>query len=85
MSAYRLRDRVRNERIRVKLGIFSVNLRIEERKQKWIEHIYRMVLWRLMNLAVDYKPVGRRSVGRDGCSEEMTTTKGDFRRKAISE
>ena len=32
VSGYRLRDRMRNEHIRIELGIFSINDKIEERK-----------------------------------------------------
>ena len=64
------------------LGTYSTNDKTEERKQQWMEHVYKMDHQRQVKRAVDYKSVGRRSVGRDGCSEEMTTTISYFRRKA---
>ena len=33
-------------------------------EQQCMEHVYRMDYQRLVKRAVDYKPVGRRSVGR---------------------
>ena len=55
---------MRNEHIRAELDIFSINDKIEDQKQQWMEHVYRMDNQRLAKCGVDYKPVGRRSVGR---------------------
>ena len=44
-------------------GTFSMNDKIEERKQQSMEHVHKMEYQRLVKRAVDYKPVGRRAVG----------------------
>ena len=54
---------MRNEHIRAELGIFSINDKIEEQEQQWIDHVYIMDHQRLVKRAVDYKAVGRSSVG----------------------
>ena len=63
VCGYRLTDRMRNEYKKAELGILFINNKREQRKQQWIEHVYRMYHPRLVKRVQDYKPVGRRVVG----------------------
>lgn len=57
-------DRIRNEEIRGELDIYNMNQRLKNYKQQWWEHIERMDDTRLPKIIRQYKPLGRRSVGR---------------------
>jgi len=57
-------DRHRNEDVREKLNIYSINDKIKEYRTKWKQHINRMDEDRLTKQVLHYKPRGRRSVGR---------------------
>ena len=57
-------DRFRKENIREELEIYKLNEKIELRRRNWKDHLQCMVDLRLLKAASNYKPAGRRSVGR---------------------
>ncbi|KAK7788325.1 hypothetical protein R5R35_014440 [Gryllus longicercus] len=57
-------DRIRNEEIRKELQVTSINTRMQEYRQRWVEHVERMSDSRLPKAALLYAPRGRRDVGR---------------------
>ncbi|KAJ4431286.1 hypothetical protein ANN_19883 [Periplaneta americana] len=57
-------DRKRNEDIRKDLNIFNLTNRIESMRNGWYEHVRRMPTDRIPQQLLQYKPRGRRSVGR---------------------
>lgn len=57
-------DRRRNEDIRKDLKIFNLTNRIESMRNNWYEHVRRMPTDRIPQQLLQYKPRGRRSVGR---------------------
>ncbi|CAG9835898.1 unnamed protein product [Diabrotica balteata] len=59
-----LRDRMRSEEIRRKCNIPEINKWTLNRKKEWNEHINRMEETRLVRIARDNSPKGRRSIGR---------------------
>lgn len=64
VKGYSLKDKIRNEEIRQKLNIFSVNERIFQNRINWKNHVLRMDNNRIPKLALEYHPTGRRDVGR---------------------
>lgn len=71
-----LRDRTRSQDIRNKYNVTNINEWIKMRRIKWNEHIDRMTTDRIVKIARDQLPNGRRSIGRppkrwrDNLSEE---------------
>ena len=57
-------DKIRNDAIREELNIESVNNKIIENRQKWIEHLVRMEDTRFPKAVLNYMPRGRRDRGR---------------------
>lgn len=57
-------DRIRNETIREDLQIFALIDKISKHRNKWKEHLNRMPLERFPHQVLEYKPKGRREVGR---------------------
>lgn len=57
-------DRIRSDDIRQELQMFKLTSRIEQNKENWREHMERMPEERLPNMALHYKPRGRRDPGR---------------------
>ena len=59
-----IRDMIRNENIRERCKVENISQWTRKRKMEWNQHIDRMDEKRLVKIARDEKPVGRRSVGR---------------------
>lgn len=59
-----LLDKQKNVDIRNRLQIYNLYERVQAQKQNWYEHIERMEHYRLPKILLNYKPTGRRSVGR---------------------
>ena len=64
ISGKTLMDRERNENIRQMCKTESINDWVLKRKQEWNQHINRMGEDRLVRIARDKSPNGRRSTGR---------------------
>ena len=58
------RDRLRNDRIRKDLGVTSVLEEVERSKLRWYGHVKRMEEDRKPRKYLEWKPQGRRPVGR---------------------
>jgi hypothetical protein len=63
MAGYTLWNKKISADIRVQLGIFNINDKLRQYKINWREHIHRMDDNRLPK-NVNYKPEGRRNIGR---------------------
>lgn len=59
--SYRLKDRKRNDDIKIELDMFSINDKVKG-KQKWMEHVY--INGNEQSVKQSYKPAGRGSAGR---------------------
>lgn len=59
-----LMDKVKNEEIRTELQTVSINEQIESYRNNWLYHVDRMSNSRLPKLLYQYRPIGRRDVGR---------------------
>lgn len=57
-------DKIRNEEIRTELQIFSINDKIDNYRNNWLQHINRMDNSRLPKALYTYRPLGSRNVGR---------------------
>lgn len=57
-------DKLRNTQIRDELGVQAVTDKLQEYKHRWKEHILRMPNERIPKQAMEYQPIGKRSVGR---------------------
>lgn len=57
-------DKIKNETIRSDLNIFSVHDMVEENKTKWKDHVDRMAENRLPKKIMNYRPIGKRDLGR---------------------
>ena len=57
-------DRIHNTAIREELRIFSINDKLREYRQGWLNHLDRMDDNRIPRMALQYKPKGRRRIGR---------------------
>ena len=64
IAGYTRLDRKRNEDIRKQLNIFKLTDKIEIYRRKWIEHVQRMPEDRIPKIITNYKPTGKRNVGR---------------------
>ena len=64
VAGFTLLDQQKSEDIRRQLNIFKLDERMKQQKQDWHNHIKRMNEHRLPNLLLNYKPIGRRNVGR---------------------
>ena len=63
-AVYTLRDHRRNTDIRQELNIMSILDRIAQYRLNWWEHLCRMDDYRIPKQLWNYKPRGRRGVGR---------------------
>jgi len=54
----------KNQSIRQKMGEQSIVKEIKEYQKKWLQHVQRMDTNRLPIQALQYKPKGRRNIGR---------------------
>ncbi|KAJ4447044.1 hypothetical protein ANN_09033 [Periplaneta americana] len=61
---YTKADKIKNETIRSDLNIFSVHDMVEENKTKWKDHVDRMAENRLPKKIMNYRPIGKRDLGR---------------------
>ena len=57
-------DKENNQCIRQKTGAQNVVKEIEQYQEKWLQHVQRMDTNRLPKQALQYKPKGRRNIGR---------------------
>ena len=56
--------RIKNVQIRTDLGIYSLEEKMEGYKEKWKDHIRRLKQTRYPKQITQYKPKGRRDIGR---------------------
>lgn len=59
-----LRERMRSERIREDLGMISIIDKVERERLRWFGHVKRMEEGSKLREILDWKPEGRRPVGR---------------------
>ena len=64
MAGYTLWDKKRSSDIREQLDIFNINDKLLQYKINWREHIQRMDDNRLPKKKLNYKPEGRKNIGR---------------------
>jgi len=57
-------DREKNQCIRQKMGVQNIVKEIKQYQKKWLHHVQRMDTNRLPKQALQYKPKGRRIIGR---------------------
>lgn len=58
------RDHIRNDDIRAELGIYSLLEKVTQYRKQWKDHVERMPAERLPLQILNYKPAGKRSIGR---------------------
>ena len=57
-------DKEKNQCIRQKTGVQNIVKEIKQYQKKWLQHVKRMDTNRLPKQALQYKPKGRRNIGR---------------------
>ena len=57
-------DKEKNQCVREKAGAQNRVKEIKQYQKKWLQHVQRMDTNRLRKQAIQYKPKGRRNVGR---------------------
>ena len=57
-------DKEKNQCIREKTGPQNIVKEIKQYQEKWLQHVQRMDTNRLPKQALQYKPKGRRNIGR---------------------
>jgi len=57
-------DKEKNQGIREKTGAQNIVKEIKQYQEKWLQHVQRMDINRLPKQALQYKPKGRRNIGR---------------------
>ena len=57
-------DKEKNQCIRGKTGAQNIVKEIKEYQEKWLQHIQRMDTNRIPKQALQYKPKGRKHIGR---------------------
>jgi len=57
-------DKEKNQCIREKTGAENIVKEIKQYQEKWLQHIQRMDTNRITKQALQYKPKGRRNIGR---------------------
>jgi len=57
-------DKEKNQCIRQKTGTQNIVKEIKQYQKKWLQHVQRMDTNRLPKQALQYKPKGRRNIGR---------------------
>ena len=57
-------DKEKNQCIRQKTGAQNIVKEIKQYQKKWLQHVQRMDTNRLPKQALQYKPEGRRNIGR---------------------
>ena len=79
-------DKIRNETIISDLNIFSINVKIEENKTKWRDHVDRMVGNGLLKKVMNYRPIGKGiwvDLVRSGLMIEAEEEKEEIRHNLI--
>jgi hypothetical protein len=64
VGGYNLLDQKRSEQIRKELLVKELNEQIQQYRIQWTQHVSRMNVSRLPKLALQYKPEGKRHLGR---------------------
>ena len=81
LAGYTLLDHQKSAYIRQQLNMINLNEIIQKHKQDWCEHVRRMENIKIPKQILDYKPKGKRYIGRpkrrwiDGISFEDGTGK----------
>jgi len=57
-------DKEKNQCIRQKMGVQNIVKETKQYQKKWLQHVQRMDTNRLPKQALQYKPRGRRNIGR---------------------
>jgi len=57
-------DKEKNQCIREKTGAQNIGKEIKQYQEKWLQHIQRMDTNRIPKQGLQYKPKGRRNIGR---------------------
>ena len=57
-------DKEKNQCIRQKTGAQNIVKEIKQYQKKWLQHVQRMDTNRIPKQALQYKPKGRRNIGR---------------------
>jgi len=57
-------DKEKNQSFREKTGARNITKEIKQYQEKWLQHVQRMDTNRLPKQALQYKPKGRRDIGR---------------------
>jgi len=57
-------DKEKNQCIRQKTGAQNIVKEIKQYQKKWLKHVQRMDTNRLSKKALQYKPKGRKNIGR---------------------
>ena len=57
-------DKEKNQCIRQKTGVQNILKEKEQHQKKWLQHVQRVDTNRLPKQALQYKPKGRRNIGR---------------------
>jgi len=57
-------DKEKNQCIRQKMGVQNIGKEIKQYQKKWLQHVQRRDTNRLPKQALQYKPKGRRNIGR---------------------
>ena len=57
-------DKEKNQYIKQKTGVQNIVKEIEQYQEKWLQHVQRMDTNRLPEQTLQYKPKGRRNIGR---------------------
>jgi hypothetical protein len=57
-------DKEKSKTVREKLGVQNIVKEIKQYQQKWLQHVQRMDTNRIPKQALQYRPKGRRNIGR---------------------
>ena len=57
-------DKEKNQCIRGKTGAENIVKEIKQHQENWLQHVQRMDTNRISKQALQYKPKGRRNIGR---------------------
>jgi len=57
-------DKEKNQCIREETGAHNIVKEIKQYQEKWLQHVQRMDTNRIPKQALQYKPKGRRNIGR---------------------
>jgi hypothetical protein len=57
-------DKEKNQTLREEMGVQNKVKEIQQCQQKWLPHVQRMDTYRIPKQTLQYKPKGRRNIGR---------------------